>query len=291
MTLALVFNGPEKWYGNILAKAGKKPYRSWLQQNCLLNAKHERILAGYLELNGSFKAFGYVQNEGGVSGAVRYALEIDTIVKQLAPGSKGDGLRIPPPDSTAPEFDGYDIAQGKCRDAGDYRYRMWFRVRKIEKMATELSPETFRYYDEDSPGKVLRISHSAHYYVRLPGPAGEAPTQRKARPGFAEAADLEGLLKEIKILTRSRSRRLRDAVLREAKGRCCVCGTDYSRVAGGLGVKVLQVHHLSPLSQRKEAAPTKAEDLAVVCANCHMMLHSGGEPPPAVADLRKLLNR
>ena len=37
-----------------------------------------------------------------------------------------------------------------------------------------------------------------------------------------------------------------------------------------------QVHHLQPLSDRTMPGKTSLDDLAVVCANCHVMIHRGG---------------
>lgn len=59
------------------------------------------------------------------------------------------------------------------------------------------------------------------------------------------------------------------------------CGFDFLRRYGNLGFGYAHVHHLMPL---REAAAhgraTKLSDLAVVCANCHAMIHRGGECRP-----------
>ena len=62
-------------------------------------------------------------------------------------------------------------------------------------------------------------------------------------------------------------------------GTCCsACGTDYGRRAGGLGVHALDVHHLDPLGTRGEGI-TSLEELVVVCASCHRMLHGDAGGP------------
>lgn len=59
------------------------------------------------------------------------------------------------------------------------------------------------------------------------------------------------------------------------------CGFDFLRRYGNLGFGYAHVHHLMPL---REAAAhgraTKLSELAVVCANCHAMIHRGGECRP-----------
>lgn len=56
------------------------------------------------------------------------------------------------------------------------------------------------------------------------------------------------------------------------------CGFDFEARYGLLGKDYAQVHHLIPLSNLPpEGGSTRLDDLAVVCANCHVMIHRGGE--------------
>jgi len=89
------------------------------------------------------------------------------------------------------------------------------------------------------------------------------------------------------IRHRKREQRLRNAKLQQAQkngGRlvCEVrgCGFDFEKFYGELGENYCQVHHLKPLSDRTTPVLTKLDDLAVVCANCHAMIHRGGECRP-----------
>jgi 5-methylcytosine-specific restriction enzyme A len=59
------------------------------------------------------------------------------------------------------------------------------------------------------------------------------------------------------------------------------CGFDFARQYGPLGEGYAQVHHLLPLSKSPKAGrPIRLKDLAVVCANCHIMIHVGGKCRP-----------
>jgi 5-methylcytosine-specific restriction protein A len=59
------------------------------------------------------------------------------------------------------------------------------------------------------------------------------------------------------------------------------CGFDFHARYGPLGTGYAQVHHLEPLSKSpKEGRRIKLNELAVVCANCHVMIHLGGENRP-----------
>lgn len=90
-----------------------------------------------------------------------------------------------------------------------------------------------------------------------------------------EGAVLWGLVKH-----RARERALRRAKIEAvvtATGalRCEVpgCGFDFGAAYGPLGAGYAQVHHVRPLASRDGPAPTSLAELAVVCANCHVMLH------------------
>lgn len=54
---------------------------------------------------------------------------------------------------------------------------------------------------------------------------------------------------------------------------CEVCSMDFKAVYGELGNGFAECHHKNPLSLRDENQKTKLSDLAIVCSNCHRMLH------------------
>jgi hypothetical protein len=111
------------------------------------------------------------------------------------------------------------------------------------------------------------------------GPRKKARAKKGQSGGtFADASAFEGMKREAKWFARTRNRGLRNHVLEQAKGVCCVCKTDYSTWLGGNGRRVLQVHHRRQLAgYRIPGEETKKEDLAVVCANCHLLLHPDRE--------------
>ena len=100
---------------------------------------------------------------------------------------------------------------------------------------------------------------------------------------------VEGILTE----TRSRYRHpgLRLAALQRAKGRCECCGVDFQRRANGLGLKCLVVHHKKQLKDTDQPRETRLADLAVVCANCHMMIHANPAKALSVGQLRTRLKK
>lgn len=104
-----------------------------------------------------------------------------------------------------------------------------------------------------------------------------------------ELSAFEGKRRKAFIIHRTREAKLRAAKIREAigKGRghikCEVpgCGFDFYERYGEVGHRFAVVHHLAPLSDAAASGrKTTLEDLAVVCANCHAMVHRGGECRP-----------
>ena len=98
--------------------------------------------------------------------------------------------------------------------------------------------------------------------------------------------DEDGTFPEGRRIERLHKRRERSSrVVREAKERharanngslpCEVCGFDFQKMYGDRGKHFIEAHHKVPLSELKEdqIAETLVDDLALVCANCHRMLH------------------
>jgi hypothetical protein len=100
---------------------------------------------------------------------------------------------------------------------------------------------------------------------------------------------VEGILTESR--SRSRNAGLRLAALQRAGGVCEGCGVDFARKHGGLGKHCLVVHHKKQLKDTDQPRETKLSDLAVVCANCHMMIHVNREKALTLSQLKKRIGR
>jgi 5-methylcytosine-specific restriction enzyme A len=96
----------------------------------------------------------------------------------------------------------------------------------------------------------------------------------------AEAIEGEILTRRHK--TRERNRRLRERKKAEAlaaTGRleCEGCGFDFAARYGERGDGYIECHHTVPLSDLRPGTRTRLNDLALVCANCHRMIHRKAE--------------
>ena len=69
---------------------------------------------------------------------------------------------------------------------------------------------------------------------------------------------------------------------------CEVCGFDFSVTYGSLGEGFCEVHHRSPLSASNGSVNTTLDDLAVLCSNCHRIIHRS-DPMLSVAELSEVV--
>jgi predicted HNH restriction endonuclease len=55
---------------------------------------------------------------------------------------------------------------------------------------------------------------------------------------------------------------------------CQCCGFDFSKRYGAAGEGIIDVHHTKPVHTLKPGELTQVHDLALLCANCHRVVHS-----------------
>lgn len=79
------------------------------------------------------------------------------------------------------------------------------------------------------------------------------------------------------------------ALQRDGKLECGVCGFIFEEKYGSLGEGFIEAHHKIPVSRLRPGQRTKVKDIALVCANCHRMLHRAGETL-TVRQLQQIVN-
>jgi predicted HNH restriction endonuclease len=125
---------------------------------------------------------------------------------------------------------------------------------------------------------------------------GQQPQAPLINDGTTESGDIdpefsapEGDFKVRSHRQRERSRELvtmaKAVFKKQNQGRlfCEVCDFDFGETYGA--PEFIEVHHRIPLRDLKPGAKTKLSDLALVCANCHRMLHRGN-PWPVIEGLK-----
>jgi predicted HNH restriction endonuclease len=88
----------------------------------------------------------------------------------------------------------------------------------------------------------------------------------------------EGKIVERKHKARERNSelvRLAKKKYREKYGSLCcqVCNFDFEEAFGAIGKDYIEAHHTIPVSEMGKGYETKIEEIAIVCSNCHKMLH------------------
>ncbi|MFA5073810.1 MAG: HNH endonuclease [Nitrospirota bacterium] len=136
----------------------------------------------------------------------------------------------------------------------------------------------------------------------------EQVAAQKISQGILDQYDVENL-KELpirnfkegqhRLVQHSRLEKIRNtALVREAKrlykksrGRlfCEICTFDFEHKYGLRGKDYIEAHHKTPISELKDMVTLTVSDLAMVCSNCHRMLHR----PPwiTIEDLRATLTK
>ncbi|MBX5556693.1 HNH endonuclease [Pseudomonas aeruginosa] len=103
---------------------------------------------------------------------------------------------------------------------------------------------------------------------------------------------------EGKVLTRLHRLRERNRKLVEKKKKqalakfgtltCEACGFDFQKRYGNAGAGVIEVHHIRPLHTLEPSQKTRLDDLALLCANCHRVVHASRHWL-SLADLKSVL--
>ncbi|MBT2663609.1 HNH endonuclease [Bacillus sp. ISL-45] len=114
--------------------------------------------------------------------------------------------------------------------------------------------------------------------------------------GFTE--DDEGFPEGNRVLKQHLIRERNPEVINLAKGRflqmhgkyfCEVCGFDFVEHYGEIGEGYIEGHHTKPVSEMGETGLTMVEDIAIICSNCHRMLHRK-RPWLSISELKQILN-
>ena len=150
-----------------------------------------------------------------------------------------------------------------------------FKLQNLQQVATGRGLGNVSETDRDvwlELGSSQEATKSRADLIRVGVAASEALS-----PFHEEAEFTEG-----RVITELHSRRERDPRLRErlldsrrASDRlfCEMCGTPPPSTNPALRDAHFEVHHIIPLASSTGCRTTRLSDLALLCANCHRMLH------------------
>ena len=83
-------------------------------------------------------------------------------------------------------------------------------------------------------------------------------------------------------------RKKQQAIQRFGKLACEVCGFDFKAIYGDRGAGFIECHHTLPVSELVGPRQTSLDELALLCANCHRMVHAR-RPWLSLAELMKII--
>jgi hypothetical protein len=184
------------------------------------------------------------------------------------------------------------IASLLKKEAKDYRWHVLpkniHRMQEPLRLPQRLTSRLGAYFDrptELSKGEWNRL-------VAFSSPF----TDKKPKDDYSTGGDTEfpeGRKYEVRHKIRERNVKLvaRAKALFKAKhGRvfCEACDFDFSTKYGSAGDGFIEVHHKVPVCELTRGATTKVSDLALVCSNCHRILHHR-RPWLSISALRKLI--
>lgn len=101
----------------------------------------------------------------------------------------------------------------------------------------------------------------------------------------------EGAVRQVTVNAYERNDKARSACIAHYGARCFICGFDFQTQYGGIGIGVIHVHHLKPLSAIGTVHDVDPiTDLRPICPNCHTAIHLR-EPPFSIDEIRNSLTR
>lgn len=150
-----------------------------------------------------------------------------------------------------------------------------------------------RTFDTPVPGRDVEVATT----FKMPRRECFVPPQlekavwsaARGKPLILVERAMEGATTEAR--SRYRNPKLRQSALQLAKGRCEGCGKNYASYAKGIGRHCLVVHHKKQMRDTDQIRETKLADLAVLCGNCHLLVHSDPVKALTITQLRRLLGR
>lgn len=116
----------------------------------------------------------------------------------------------------------------------------------------------------------------------------KAQSEEKGKVQILEGE--EGAVSMAEIKFRKRNRALISAKKLNSNGCCEACGFNYQEFFKGVKKDHLVAHHKYPIGLREKPEVTKLEDIALVCSNCHTVIHSE-TPIISLTRLKKMVKK
>jgi len=161
--------------------------------------------------------------------------------------------------------------------------------RQLALRAVMLNIEYYERSHKSANGhRVFRREQRA-LHARLAAEIDDLPTVLPDEVNESGSALVEGAVRTVFVNQYERNGQARREAIAHYGCKCYVCGFDFERCYGAIGLGFIHVHHvrdIATIGGQYEVDPIK--DLRPVCPNCHAMLHTV-KPAIDVDELRDVL--
>ncbi len=182
-------------------------------------------------------------------------------------------------------------------------------INEIRSYSPELAHAVENHFDEIKKGRnSISIRRTANTIIQLKSDLFGLSNEASATT-LIEAANLPEVEEEEEdivgregnILTRMHvyrerdrtfARKVREHYRRLGNGKliCEVCGLDPAIIYGPSGDRSIEGHHTVPIEELQPDSETTVDEMAMVCANCHRVIHSK-KPCLSIDEVRQLIGR
>jgi 5-methylcytosine-specific restriction protein A len=157
--------------------------------------------------------------------------------------------------------------------------------RASSKVASDdLDREVWDRFASD-PAALATLAEKIEFLASARAPEIESPVD-----GEDDIAEGRIVLREHRLQEQNRkliAQKMREVVDTKGRIRCEICRFDFKKTYGPRGAGFFEVHHLVPLASPAPRTDS-TDDLLVVCANCHRVIHRS-EPWLTPRELRSTL--
>lgn len=166
--------------------------------------------------------------------------------------------------------EGKKYLENICREISDKSYK----IIKLTRQAVQRANENTFYYTKEYN---CIIKEESEEYLNL------------MYEGFPEGQEKERLHKYKERNPKVIKKAKEIFKLKNGSLYCEICGFNFEQVYGEIGREYIEGHHIKPISELKDEDVTDINDILLVCANCHRMLHIQ-RPCLPKEELLKLIN-
>ena len=188
-----------------------------------------------------------------------------------------------------------DAIEGKLRSQDMLNYKVFAAAHAdlIERAAQ--GRKICFWLGAHSPGVIQALRNSGH---QVSDPDYSTARLRRGRLSAVDPDELDRVTYEGRRSLRTHlsierdpmlaARKKHSVLVTQSRLKCEVCGFDFEQRYGSIGHGFAEVHHKDPLASSTGRRRVGLKQVAIVCSNCHRMLHRG-DPVFSLTELRTRL--